>query len=72
MCECIRNDPEAVENLDYDSDRASSAGPDAAPTVTTVDAVATVVAVTTAPAVTTVPAVTAAPAVTATVALAVW
>ncbi len=28
-----------MENLDYDSDRASSAGPDAAPAVTSVDAV---------------------------------
>ncbi len=47
-----------MENLDYDLDRASSAGPDTASTVTTVDAV------TTAPVVTTVPAVTTAPAVT--------
>ena len=31
-----------MENLDYDSDRASSAGPNAAPAVTTVDTVTTV------------------------------
>ncbi len=46
MFECIPSDPEAVENLDYDSGRAGSAGPDAAPAVTTVDAVTTGPAVT--------------------------
>jgi hypothetical protein len=41
-----------VENLDYDSDRASSTGPDAAPAVTTADYVTSVDAVTAADTVT--------------------
>ncbi len=52
LSECIQSDPEAMENLDYDSDWASSAGPDTAPAVTTVDTVTTANAVTTADAMT--------------------
>jgi hypothetical protein len=64
VSQCIRSDPEAVENLDYDSDQASSAGPDAAPAVTTADVVTTVTAVTTMDAVTPTDAVTPVRAVT--------
>ncbi len=37
LSESILSDPETFKNLDYDSDRVDSAGPDAAPAVTTVD-----------------------------------